>query len=196
MHERLTRSPRPWLVGLVLLVLLGACGGRGEEERPAPPPPDLAGMRIMLLPVRAPAPEGLDAELAFWLTDLAPATDWVLPEALQRVADRTPAWRLRLETVQRPISDIGGGDRRVRDPLYGVLRQLGAIVHSDYALVPIAATESSDSAGVELSLALAVVDIRGGRVAWLHTVRGDRNPSRAAAVTSVAEAAARALLPQ
>lgn len=192
MAERGRTPVRTLLLGLVLIT---ACGGRAEEERPAPPPPDLAGMRIMLLPVRAPAPAQLDAELAFWLADRAPATDWVLPEELQRVADRTPAWRLQLETVHRPVTDMGRGDRRVRDPLYGVLRQLGAVVHADHALVPITVTESADTAGVELTLTLAVVEIRGGRVLWLHTIRGERNPSAAAAVASLAEQAARALAP-
>lgn len=178
-------------------VLAAACGGRGHDGEPAPPPPppDLAGVRIMLLPARVPAPERLDAELAFWLQDRSPTTDWVLPDELQRVADRTPAWRLRLDALHRPIVDMGGGDRRVRDPLYGALRQLGALVHSDFALVPLGVSESVDSAGVELSVAVAVVEIRGGRVVWMHTARGERNPARATAVASVAEAVARSLVP-
>lgn len=185
------------LLAAGIAVGIGACGGRSGDETPAPPPtpPDLAGLRIMLLPVRAPAPEQLDAELAFWLTDRAPTTDWVLPEELQRVADRTPAWRLRLDAVQRPISDLGAGDRRVRDPLYGVLRQLGAVVNATYALVPLAVTENTDSAGVELGMALAVVDIRGGRIVWMHAARGERSPARPAAVASLAETVARILTP-
>lgn len=182
--------------GLVLLALVAAgCGGRGGEARPAPPPPDLAGARIMLIPVRAPAPPGLDSLLASGLGERAPATDWVLPDELQRVADRTPAWRLRLDAVHRPVSDMGRGDRRIRDPLYGVLRQLGAVVDADYAVVPIAVTESDDTAGFALGMTLAVVDIRGGQVMWLHTARGDRNPSRPMAVASLVEAALRSLLP-
>lgn len=179
-----------------LLLLPAACGGRGDDRGPAPPPapPDLAGVRIMLIPVRAPAPAQLDAELAFWLQDRAAATDWVLPDELQRVADRTPAWRLRLDALQRPIMDMGG-HRRVGDPLYGALRQLGAVVDADYALVPLGVGETADTAGVALSMAVAVVDIRGGRVVWLHTAHGERNSARATAVASVAEAVARSLVP-
>lgn len=189
---------RPALRAVVLgLVIAAACGGRGDDGEPAPPPPppDLAGVRIMLVPARVTAPERLDAELAFWLQDRAPTTDWVLPDELQRVADRTPAWRLRLDALPRPIVDMGGGDRRIRDPLYGALRQLGAVVDSDYALVPLGVMESADTAGVALSVAVAVVEIRGGRVVWMHTARGERNPARSTAVASVAEAVARSLVP-
>lgn len=185
-----------WVLALGL-VLAAACGGRGDDSEPAPPPPppDLAGVRIMLLPVRAPAPPRLNAELAFWLQDRTPATDWVRPDELQRVADRTPAWRLRLDALQRPVMDMGRGDRRVRDPLYGALRQLGAVVDSDYALVPLGVMESTDTAGVALSMAVAVVQIRGGRVLWMHTARGERHPERGTAIASVAEAVARSLMP-
>ena len=150
----------------------------------------------MLLPVRAPAPGQLDAELAFWLADRTPTIDWVFPAELQSAADRAPAWRLRLDVIQRPIVDVGSGDRRVADPLYGALRQLGAIVDSNYAVVPVAVAEGTDSIGVELGMTVAVVEIRGGRVLWLHTVRGERNPDRAGAVASVAETVARTLVPR
>jgi hypothetical protein len=182
---------------LLLALTLSACGGRGGDGEPAAPPPapDLRGVRVMLLPVQAPAPERLDAELAFWLEDRAPSTDWVLPVELQAAVDRAPAWRLRLDGLPRPIGDLGGGERVVRDPLYGALRQLGAVVDSDYALVPVSTGLRTDSTGLELAMAMAVVDIRGGRVLWLHTVRSGGNPDRRAAVASVAELVARSLLP-
>lgn len=179
------------------MIVLAACGGRGGdgEATPPPPPPDLTGIRIMLLPVRAPAPERLDEELAYWLTERSPTTDWLLPDELQAAADRAPAWRLRLKTIQRPVVEVGRGDRRIVDPLYGALRQLGAVVSADYAIVPINLEESVDSAGTELALSMAVVDIRGGRVLWLHTVRGDRNLTGSGEVAGVAQAVARILFP-
>lgn len=149
----------------------------------------------MLLPVRAPAPGQLDAELARWLTERAPTTDWLLPAELQAAADRAPAWRLRLNAIQRPVVDLGRGERRVRDPLYGALRQLGAVVSSDYAVVPIDFVSAADSTGTTMALSVAVVDIRGGRVLWLHTVGSRGNPTEAAAVASLAEMVARVLVP-
>lgn len=174
-----------------------ACGGKGGDGEPAPPPaaPDLRGVRVMLLPVQVPGPAALDAELAFWLGDRSPSTDWVLPAELQAAADRAPAWRLRLNTIQRLTRNVGGGQRVILDPLYGALRQLGAMVDSDYAVVPMATTERSDSLGLEVAVAMAVVDIRGGRVLWLHTIRSGGNPDRESAVASVAEQVARILVP-
>lgn len=182
---------------LALILAAISCGGRGGDGEPSvpPPAPNLSGVRVMLLPVPAPAPGRLDAELAFWLEDRSPSTDWVLPAELQAAVDRAPAWRLRLDTVQRQVGDLGGGERVIRDPLYGALRQLGAVVDSDYAVVPMAVTERTDSLGLEVAMAMAVVDIRGGRVLWLHTVRAGGNADRGSAVASVAELVARSLLP-
>lgn len=175
-----------------------ACGGRGDVAgpEPVPAPPDLTGHRIMLLPVRVPATERLDAALGMWLTDLHPTTEWLLPAELQAAADRAPAWRLRLSRIERPVADVGGGERRIIDPLYGALRQLGAVVDADYALVPVAvtATDPAGAAGARLEMAVAVVDIRGGRVLWLHTARAEGNPEADATVATLAEAVARSLV--
>jgi hypothetical protein len=185
------------LAPLSMVLVAMACGGKGGDGEPAAPPPapDLRGVRVMLLPVQVPGPAALDPELAFWLGDRAPSTDWVLPAELQAAADRAPAWRLRLNTIQRLTRDVGGGQRVLVDPLYGALRQLGAMVDSDYAVVPMATTERTDSLGLELAVVMAVVDIRGGRVLWLHTVRSRGNPDRESAVASVAEQVARSLVP-
>ncbi len=184
------------VVSLAVAAASLACAARDTTPGPPPPPPDLGGLRVMLLPVRAPAPAQLDAELTFWIVDRSLATDWVLPGELEAAIERTPAWRVRLETLQRPIIDLGGGDRRLRDPLYGVLRQLGALVDANYAVVPGSPVEVRDSTGTDvLRLPVAVVDIELGRVLWLHTLQGEGNTDPRVAVASVAEAVARALFP-
>ena len=149
----------------------------------------------MLLPVRAPAPGQIDAELAFWLGERLPTTEWLLPDRLQRTLDRAPAWRVQLDGVARRITDTGGENYRILDPLYGTLRQLGAVVDADYALVPVRALVGQDSVGTVIRLTAAVVDIRGGRVLWLHTVDGDPAGDAAAASASAAERLARMLSP-
>ncbi len=182
---------------LGLLALAAACGGRSAERAPGPAPaaPNLAGERVMLLPVQTPGPEQLDAELAYWLQDALPAVEWLLPAELQAAADRAPAWRLRLASLQRPVLDMGGNDRRIIDPLYGALRQLGAVVDANLALVPVSLEERTDSTGIQLDLTMAVVDIRGGRVLWLHRTRSPTSPTGTAALATLAEAVARSLVP-
>lgn len=195
---RATRGHALAMLCVAVCTAAVACGGRGEDAGPEPAPvaPDLTGHRIMLLPVRVPAPETLDAALETWLTDLHPTTEWLLPAELQAAADRAPAWRLRLSRIERPVVDVGGGERRIIDPLYGALRQLGAVVDADYALVPIAvtATDPAGVAGERLEMTVAVVDIRGGRVLWLHTARAEGNPEADATVATLAEAVARSLV--
>ncbi len=185
------------LLILMLLATAAACGGRGDDRAPGPPPaaPNLAGERVMLLPVQTPGPEQLDAELAYWLSDALPAVEWLMPAELQAAADRAPAWRLRLAALQRPVLDMGGNDRRIIDPLYGALRQLGAIVDADLALVPVSLEERTDSTGTRLDLTMAVVDIRGGRVLWLHRTRSPQSPAGTTPLAALAEAVARSLVP-
>ncbi|NIP82720.1 MAG: hypothetical protein GWM90_27270, partial [Gemmatimonadetes bacterium] len=63
---------------VVVAGLLAACGGRGDpgDPGPAPAPPDLTGVRVMVLPAQAGAPEQLDRELAHWLGERGPTTSW------------------------------------------------------------------------------------------------------------------------
>lgn len=182
---------------LLLATLVAACGGSDgpKEPEPPPPPPDLAGVPVMLLPARVGAPEGLDAELAFWLGERAPHTEWLLPEELQRVVDRSPAWRVDLATLPRHLMDMGSGDLRVPDPMYGTLRRLGAVVDAYHALVPLAVGPVTTDEGPALELTAALVDIRAARVVWVGTVRGDVSSEGPPSAASVAEALAQALVP-
>ena len=181
-------------LALLLLAAVSACGGRAAETEEPAPAPNLAGVRVMILPVQAPAPGQIDAELAFWLADHSPATDWVPPAELERAVRRSPALRLRLDALPRPVAQVGG-ERRVLDPLYGALRQLGAVVDADYALVPLDTQIATDTAGTTVTLAVALVNIRGGIVVWLHTLAGEPGDDPGAAAASAAEKLARMLAP-
>lgn len=185
-----------YLAILALVALVAGCGGRvgSDDPGPPPPPPNLAGYRVMLVPAQAGEPAVLDAELAFWLTDRAPDVDWILPEALRDAVRRAPGSGLNLE-APRQVVDMGGGDRRIADPMYGDLRRLGAITDAPLAVVPLASRETADSAGVTVELVTAVVAVRAGRVVWMHTVTGDAAATMPDAVASAAARLARTLIP-
>ena len=184
--------PRPGLRVGFLVACVAACGG-GTDGEPAPAPLDLSGARVMLVPARSAAPPELDRELAFWLGERAPGTLWVAPDELTRAVNRTPGSRFQLDAPRRVI-ELGGGERRIADPLYGDLRRLGALLNVELALVPLETRERTDSAGVVVELRAALVSVRGGRVPWLHTVTGGPASTRSAALTEAAEALARSLI--
>ena len=186
----------PALAGAALAGLLVlACGGKNDDGGPEPPPlpPDLSGARVMIVPARPGEPAGLDAELTFWLTDRGGATEWIRPQEVEAAVERAPASGFRLE-APRVLRDMGDGDYRIQDPLYGDLRRLGAILDAGLALVPVGTRERVDSTGAHLELAAALVTVRGGRVVWRHTVSVDAG-GEAGGVASAAAALARTLIP-
>lgn len=185
----------PLALGLAVLVsgALAACGKGGESKAPEPPPPmDLAGSRVMIIPARARAPLELDQELVSRLTDRAPRTDWIPPAEVRETVASIPA-RFGLD-APRSLVDIGSGQLRLQDPLYGDVRRLAAVLDASMAVVPLATRLSRDSLGVTLELGVVVVSIHGGRVLWFHTVKGGPAETRAAAASAAAEALARTLI--
>jgi hypothetical protein len=179
-------------LALAVALLAGACA----RPQPVPPPPRaLDGERIMLLPTRAGSPAALDAELAYWLGERAPAVEWILPAELQGMVDRQPGWRVRLIALPREIADPGRSPY-VPDPAYGELRRLGAVADALLALMPVTVREASSPEGAVLELTAAVVDVRVGQVLWLGTVRsGVVGGAAGDGIAAVAEALARALFP-
>lgn len=179
------------------VALTAACGGArsgSETDRPGPtsPPVDLTGAMVMLLPTQS-EPRSLDAELGFWLGELAPRTEWIPPARLQSIVDRSPGWRVQLDALPAGIAEVDGR-QRVQEPLFSHLRRLGAMVDTRLALIPFA-EEVSDTSGVALEVTALLVDVVGGRVAWMGTVRGSAAPTGGRpSVASAAEALARALV--
>lgn len=169
--------------------------GCARNAAPPPAPVGLEGQRIMLLPVRAGDPAALNDELVYWLADRAPTIEWITPDELQAIVDRAGGWRVRLSALPRVISDPGRSPY-VADPTYGELRRLGAIADAMLAVMPVAVRPVPDSESLVLEITVALVDVRGGQVLWVATVRGEPSDGSAgAAATSVAGALARALFP-
>lgn len=179
-----------------------ACGGRRTEppspDQPQAAPPDLSGMRVMVLPaqpaagaatVGAPVP-GLDEEIAFWLADSAPRVEWVFPPAIERALARSPSLEINIDALS--VSSFHRARvERIGDPLFGDLRALNALVNARYALVPVAAGYVADGvSGGRVEMNVALIDTIGGRVLWFGAVAGD---GAAAGAAEGAATAARAL---
>jgi hypothetical protein len=180
-------------LSIALGVALSGCGGRQEPaDQPPPAPLDLAGARVMIVPARAGEPRELDAEVVFWVTERSPSTDWVHPDELEEVMASIPS-RFALDAPRRIIEGQRDQDR-LADPLYGDLRRLGAFVEAQLALVPMGTRVHTDSTGVTVELTAVLASIYGGRVLWIHTVRGGPAETMAAGVSDAAEALARTLI--
>lgn len=197
MKPRQTRRAHAPAVALVLLGLAAHAGCARQPAPDSPAPPMLEGERVMLLPVRIGEPDAVNAELARWLPERSPATDWILPDELQRTLDRQPAWRVRLNALPRTIAQASGRGPHLVDPTYSELRRLAAVVDAFLAVMPVSVRELPGGAAPAMELTAALVDVRGGQVMWLLTVRADGDPERPdAGASAVAEALARAMFPE
>ena len=180
------------------LLALAACGGGGagppDTPPPTPPAPGLAGASVMLFPVQSGVPLEIEGELGFWLADRAARTEWVGPADLRAAVARTPGWRLDLDALPPGVVE-SYGQKRLRDPLYGIVRRLSALIDARLAFIPFA-RPVADSGGATVELTGVLVDAHGGRVLWMGTVRGERAaPGEPMRTASAAEALARALVP-
>jgi hypothetical protein len=193
---------RRWVAALVLVT---ACSSRSTPpaaDGPATRPPDLTGLRVMLLPAQAapatagaedPVP-GLDIELAYWLPDAAPRVEWVFPAEIERALARSPSLRIRIRALA--VASFHRAEvRNIGDPLFGDLRSLNALVDARYALLPVAAAwlpQPGGSGRVELQVAL--IDTVGGGVLWYGAIAGEPGEEGSRAVAaSAARALARTL---
>ena len=114
-----------------------------------------------------------DAELAFQLQDREPGVEWILPDEIQEMLDRSPG--IRADTRGLPVGVFLGAEvRRVGDPLYGELRRMGALVDAEVALIPVrAGARTAGDTGVTIRVHAALLDVRTGRVLWFGVEEGD-----------------------
>lgn len=195
---------------IIMAALLGACGARPVTAPPGPttaPAPSLSGQTVMLFPTQmGPVPvadttarhfaigrPALDAEIAYWVPQLAGTVKWILPAAIQRAITRSPT--LAIDTDALAVGSFHRAQvKRVGDPLFGDLRKLAAVFDARYAVIPIAAESvgrTSDQARVQI--ATAVIDALDGDVLWFGVLEGDSAATtEAAALASAAQAFARA----
>lgn len=176
-----SRSRLAWRagVGMVVLGLATGCGSR----RPPPAPgeslgvvPDLTGRRVMVLPVQTVEglPGDVDAELAFALQSRAAEVDWVMPAELREAVATSPSLDVRLEGL--PVAVFLRTEvERVGDPLFGVLRRLGALTGGEVALIPVIARyrPGSGASPGAVEVAAALLDVRSGYVLWYGVEEGE-----------------------
>jgi hypothetical protein len=199
-------------LGLPSAVAVGlALGGCASGAPPAPGQsrgyvPSLIGQRVIVFPVQRNF--GVDgnatAELGFALAGPGAGPEWLLPEELERTLARSPALNAPLENLPVDVF-LRAEVNRIGDPIFGVLRRIGAVTDASLALLPIAVRDGvpqTDSLGVEIDgpvpieYVAALVDARSGRVLWFGVEAGQPgaadDPRRLA---SAAEALARRLVP-
>ena len=144
------------------------------------------------------------AELAFALSGPGAGPEWLLPDELERILSRSPALNAPLENLPVDVF-LRAEVNRIGDPIFGVLRRIGAVTDAPLALLPVAvrpAAPATDSLGVEIDGPVAIeyvaalVDARSGRVLWFGVEAGQPgevdDPRRLA---SAAEALALRLVP-
>jgi len=207
---------RQLVFAATLFTLTTACGG-GARPKTAPPEPTtrpapaLVGYKVMVLPTqRGPVPvadpqkqhfpltaEKLDAELAYWLPQLARSVNWVLPATIQRAIERSPT--LGVDMRNLAVTSFHRAQvRRIGDPLFGDLRRLAAVLDTRIAVVPVAAELiGSTRADARVQIATAVIDTFDGTVLWYGVLEGDADAKGDdAAIASAAQAFARAFAGQ
>ncbi len=186
--------------GLVLLAA-AACGG-GSAAPPEPgtvrgAAPDLRGWRVVVLPFQQVlgVPGDPDAELAFVLKDRGRGVSWVFPPEIDEVLARTP--NVSARTRGLPVAYFLAAEvNRVGDPLYGELRRIAALTDGDAVLLPVhAALEPGEGGTARVTVTLALIDPRTGRVVWFGYLEGGAYPpGDPRALASAVEEVARRLL--
>jgi hypothetical protein len=155
---------------------------------PAQAPPSGTG----IIAGRGEPVAGLDAEIAFFLAEQAPRVKWVASDKIIQATSRAPSLEIRPEALAVSAFHYGR-IRRVGDPLWGDLRNLGVLMNARYAILPFAAGYAPDSVAPNngrVEIGAALIDTGSGNVLWTGYAAGDRGPQGERAVIA---SAARAL---
>ena len=182
----------------VLGVLAGwGCSSKQEpEEQVEPithplPTAGLAGEPVTVYPItliaaeprlgwdslirpREAALQQADSLIALFLEERAPEADWVMPDALRRMAKQAPGMLADPDQMGTALLRAEGLTD-IPDPLRSQMRNLTGVTGNRYALVPASlAFFSADSAGVgRAELTMVVAEVRSGKVEWRTVARGE-----------------------
>jgi hypothetical protein len=192
------------------LVLAGAaaCSGGGNEPEPAPGFGMLSGQKVLVLPVQyvrqvpggwvGRASNGRDAarqadmEVAFALDEQGGRAEWITPDEQVAELRRRPAIEVDPYALSAGEARQKGGNLRdVKDPLYGEIRLLAALLDTRYALWPLEIfyDEDEKTGSGRLAFRTFVLDARKGQVMWYGVIAGESEdePASPAALAALAQ---------
>lgn len=150
----------------------------------------------MVLPVQLQrgVPGGIlaDAELAHAFRARGESVSWFFPPQLEELLQRSPGVSARIRDL--PVGMFLQAEvERIGDPLFGDLRRLAAMTGAEVAIIPVQLQYGGEGL---YQIAVAILSARTGRVSWFGVVEGEQGGAESPAVlASVAEAAARTILP-
>ncbi|HEX6749506.1 MAG TPA: hypothetical protein VF092_19575 [Longimicrobium sp.] len=190
---------------LALAAIAPACGGRGTPPGgPAPTPKlaetvgpmDIAGQRVLVLPVQTVAgvPQTrADAtrELLFALGERNARVRWIEPDQLRSALRRSPGYADDPDVLP---SDAfrHHRERYVVEPLGGLLRRYSALMDARLVMIPQSATwlpaAAGDGSG-NVRMAAVMIDTRTGNVVWYGEADGPQRPTADASALPGAAAA-------
>ena len=195
---------RGWTV--LLLALTAACGGQARPAAgpaPAPRPAQsvapmqLAGQKVLVLPVQAAAGvgaprEAVTRELLSALGERDTGTQWIEPDRLRAALRRSPGYAQDPDVL--PVDAFRHhNERYVVEPLAGLLRRYSALMDVRLVLIPRSAQwlPAADGASGAVRLSATMIDTRTGNVVWWGEADGaPAAQPGAAAVASAASALA------
>lgn len=113
---------------------------------------------------------------------------WHDQEAMRRVLRRSPG--IASDPTELPTGFLLAKKvEGIPDPLWSSVRALGALTEARMAVIPVAVRLDGRTGAVNATFAVAIVDIRVGRLAWRGRVTGPDQPTPELALTAAAAAA-------
>jgi hypothetical protein len=189
-------------VAAFLATATSACAGSSGPPRPGEARgsvPELRGQKVLVLPfqIRQGIAGDPDAELAFALEAGSAEVEWLLPDAIRDALRASPSLDAPLTGL--PVEIFLQADvERLGDPVYGVLRRLGAVTGADVAVLPVAVFARPAGEGVDarVEASAALMSVRTGRVLWYGVTAGSGTGSDPAALAAAMDALGRRLAPR
>lgn len=207
-RSRPHRAPVAALVAVAAAVVAAGCATAAAPEagQSRGYVPTLDGQEVIVFPVQRNLGVQGDAtaEMVFALEGPGAGPRWLFPDELRRVLARSPGLDAPLDNLPVDVF-LRAQVNRIGDPIYGVMRRIGAVTGADVALLPVAVRPGApavDSAGnaveghAPAEYVAALLEVRTGRVIWFGIEEGMAGaPDNPGLLASAAEALARRLVP-